>query len=136
MHGKIRRYSFECKRCHGQLKLESLEFIEIKSVFSTHRRNVIFHFHKTLSLAPPYTHKHEIIPFHNTLITNISITYISLPCLCLISLFISNLSKSHLFTSHICFKFRVQDNIDYKLMHMTCTPSNLDLLYMHKNIRR
>jgi hypothetical protein len=46
---------------------------------------------------------HEIISFHNTLMTNHSITYSSLSCLCLISMFIFNLSKSCLFTSHISF---------------------------------
>jgi hypothetical protein len=90
-----------------QLKSKSPIIIKTKSSSSTHR-NAIFYFHKTLSLAPVWTHKHEIISFHNTLMTNLSIMYISLPCLCLISLFLFNLSKSCLFTSHICFQFRVQ----------------------------
>jgi hypothetical protein len=109
--------------------------VETKS-FSSNHRNSIFPFHKTSSLAHPCTHKHEIIPFHNTLMTNLSITYISLQCLCLISLFISNLSKSRLFTSHICFQLGVQDQLAFKLMHQTCTTSNLDVLYMNGKIRR
>jgi hypothetical protein len=107
-----------------------------KIIFSTHRRNAIFPFHKTLSIAPPYTHKHEIIPFNNTLMTNPSITYIFLSCLCLISLFLSNLSKSCLFTSHICFQFGVQYHLLFKLTHRTRTTFYLDVFYMHKNIRR
>jgi hypothetical protein len=68
---------------------------------SNNHRNAIFPFYKMSSLPPPCTHKHKIISLHNTLMTNISITYISLPFLCLISLFLSNLSKSCLFISHI-----------------------------------
>jgi hypothetical protein len=102
-----------------------------KIVFQNHR-NVIFHFHKTSSLTLACTHKYEIIPFHNILMTNLSITYIYLPCLCLISLFISNLSKSRLFTSHTCFQFGVHDHIASKLTHMTRTIFNLDVLYMHE----
>jgi hypothetical protein len=83
-----------------QLKLETTTIAETKSFANTHR-NAIFSFHKTSSVAPACIHKHEIIPFYNTLMTNFSITYISLPCLCLISLFIFILSKSHLFNSHI-----------------------------------
>jgi hypothetical protein len=135
MHGKIRRYYFQHNQSHGQLKLESPAILETKSFSSTHR-NAIFHFHKMSSLALVCTHKHEIIPFHNTLMTNISITYVSLPCLCLISLFNSNLYKSRLFTSHICFQFRVQNHLAFKLMHRTRTTTNLDVHYMHGKIRR
>jgi hypothetical protein len=88
------------------------------------------------SLAFACTHNHEIIPFHNTLMINLSITYISLPCLFLISLFLSKIFKSRLFTSHICFQFRIQDHLSFKLTHMTCMTSDLDVLYMHGKTRR
>jgi hypothetical protein len=100
-------------------------------LFSSTHINAIFLFYKISSLAPPYTHKHEIIPFYNTLMTNHSITYTSLSCLCLISLFIFNLSKSRLFTSHICFQFGVYDHLAFKLMHRMRTTSNLHIFYMH-----
>jgi hypothetical protein len=65
--------------------------------------------------------------------TNLLITYISLSCLCLISLFI-HFFKSRLFTFHICFQFRVQDHLTFKLMRRTCTNSDLDvLLYVWKD---
>jgi hypothetical protein len=102
MHEKIRRQYFKRNWYHGQLKLESTTNAETKSFASTHR-NAIFPLHKTSSVAPACIYKHEIILFHNTLMTKNLITYISLPCLCLISLFIFNLSKSHLFTSDIYF---------------------------------
>jgi hypothetical protein len=95
-----------------QLKSESTTIAETKSFASTHR-NAIFSFHKMSSVAPACIHKHELIPFHNTLLINFPITYISLPCLCLISLFIFNLSKSRLLTSYICFQFRLQDHLAF-----------------------
>jgi hypothetical protein len=58
-----------------------------KKIFSSTHRNAIFSFHKISSLAPACIHKHEIISFHNILMTNLSITYIYLPCLFLIFLF-------------------------------------------------
>jgi hypothetical protein len=135
MHGKIRRESFQCNWYHGQLKSESSAIIETKSLSSTHK-NIIFPFHKTSSLALAYTHKHEIILFHNTLMTNLSITYIFLPCLCLVSLFLSNLSKLHLFTFHICFQFRIQDHLAFKLTHKMRQPPIWMFFYMYGKIRR
>jgi hypothetical protein len=117
------------------LKSKSPAFVEIKSFLSTHR-NAILHFHKTSSLAPACTHKHEIIPFYNILMTNLLITYIYLPCVCLIFLFLSNLSKTRLYTSHICLQFGVQYHPAFQLTHRTRTTSDLDILYMHENIRR
>jgi hypothetical protein len=107
-----------------------------KKSFSDTQRNAIFFFHKTSSLAHACTDKHEIIPFHNILMKNLSIMYIYLPCVCLISLFLSNLYKSRLFTSDICFQFRVQNHLIFKLTHRMSTTSDLDVLYMHEKIRR
>jgi hypothetical protein len=117
------------------IKSESPAILETKSFSSTHR-NAIFPFHKMLSLAPTCTHKHEIIQFHNILMTNLSIMCTYLPCVCVISFFYSNFSKSHLFTSHICFQFRVQDHLAFKLTHKTHATSDLDVISMHGKIRR
>jgi hypothetical protein len=114
-------------------------------VTRNHRNKIIFQYPQkcnilflktTLSLAPACTHKHKIISFHNTLMTNLSITYISLLCVCLISMFLSNLSKLHLFTSHIYFQFRVLDHIDFKLTHRTRRTSDFNILYLPGKIRR
>jgi hypothetical protein len=134
-HGKIRKYYFQCNGYHGQIKSKSPAIVETKLFSSTHR-NVIFYFHKTTSLASAWTHKNEIIHVHNTLMTNLSITYIFLPCLCLISLFISNLSKSRLFSSHICFQFGVQGHLTFELTHGKHTTFDLDVLYMNGKVRR
>jgi hypothetical protein len=44
-----------------------------KIIFQYHR-NAIFPFHETSSLAPACTQKYKIIPFYNTLMTNLLIT--------------------------------------------------------------
>jgi hypothetical protein len=104
IHRKIIRYSFQCNQYHSKLKLDLSVIVETKLFFNIHR-NTIFSFHKISSLAPPYTHKHEIILFHNALMINLSVTHISFPYLCLIPLFLYNLPKSRLCTSHIYFQF-------------------------------
>jgi hypothetical protein len=119
---------------HDQLKSKSPTIVETK-LFSSIQRNTIFPFYKTSSLALTCTHKYEIIPFYNTLMTNLSITYISFACLCLISWFLYNFSKSRLFISHICFHFKVQGHLAFKLTHAARTTSDLDDLYMHEKIR-
>jgi hypothetical protein len=97
---------------------------------------ILIFFSPTGVLALVCTHKHEIIPFHNTLMIILLIMYIYFSCLSLISLVLSNLFKSRLFTCYICFQFGFQYQLDFKLMHRTCMISDLNVLHIHGKIRR
>jgi hypothetical protein len=87
-------------------------------------------------LAPMCIHNHEIILFHNILMTILLITYIYFSCLCLTCMFLSNLSKSLLLTFLVCFQFGVHDHRAFKLNHMMHTTSDLDVLHMHGKLKR
>jgi hypothetical protein len=63
-----------------------------------------------------------------------------LPCnlLSIYSPFIkrSRLNYSTLFISHVCFQFRVQDHIAFKLTYTTCTTFDFDILHMQGKLSK
>jgi hypothetical protein len=86
-------------------------------------------FSPTLSLAPACTHKHEIIPFHNTMPTNLLITYILLPCLCLISFHYF----SYLFSIRNlwppCLRIIAHDVYDLRFVHSFYTWKDKKIIF-------
>jgi hypothetical protein len=43
---------------------------------------------------------------------------------------------SPLFISHVCFQFKVQNHLTFKLTYMTRTTSDFDVLDMHGKLKR